>query len=143
MKRRKFIILLGAGTTLPLIIAARKNSASKDAFPHNTIAMDNEFHTVCSVEQLNEKGMVLVKKTPIGEVLVVKDRSKNVIAVNPKCTHKGCIVEWKDKNQTFDCPCHGSRFSKDGNTLNGPANKPLTKYVTKIEGDSVLVQKTS
>lgn len=143
MKRRKFIILLGAGSTIPLIIAARKNSTSKDTLLPNTLTMDNEFHAVCSIDQLNEKGMVLVKKTPMGEVLVVKDHSKNVIAVNPKCTHKGCIVEWKDKNQTFDCPCHGSRFSKDGNTVNGPAKKPLTKYVTKIEGQSVLVKRTS
>ena len=40
----------------------------------------------------------------------------------PRCPHLGCALKWNKQERSWDCSCHGSRFSEDGHLLDGPAN---------------------
>ena len=61
-------------------------------------------------------------------IAVYKDEDHNVHAVNSACTHIKCTVGWNNTEKTWDCPCHGSRFSIDGEMLTAPARKDLEKF---------------
>ena len=56
---------------------------------------------------------------------VWKSKNGRPRAVSASCTHAGCIVTWNNADLTWDCPCHGSVFSADGQVIHGPATKPL------------------
>ncbi|HET7869754.1 MAG TPA: universal stress protein [Actinomycetota bacterium] len=59
------------------------------------------------------------------KVAVYRDEKGVVHALSAKCTHMGCTVKWNPTQKTWDCPCHGSRYSPTGQVVNGPAAKPL------------------
>lgn len=44
-----------------------------------------------------------------------------------RCPHLGCALKWNAYEHSWDCPCHGSRFTEDGRVINGPANGDLKK----------------
>jgi glycine/D-amino acid oxidase-like deaminating enzyme/nitrite reductase/ring-hydroxylating ferredoxin subunit len=63
-----------------------------------------------------------------GEKLAVyKNEHGDVSALSPVCTHAGCIVNWNPTEKSWDCPCHGGRFSIDGHVVTGPPRKNLEK----------------
>ena len=60
-----------------------------------------------------------------------KDDKGELHAVNSACTHIKCTVAWNAAERSWDCPCHGSRFSFDGQVLTAPAQKNLQKVDLK------------
>ncbi|MEM7554485.1 MAG: FAD-dependent oxidoreductase [Cyanobacteria bacterium P01_A01_bin.84] len=63
------------------------------------------------------------------KVAVYKDESGKVNAVSAVCPHLGCIVSWNSGEKSWDCPCHGARFTCEGKVIQGPAVKDLEKKV--------------
>ncbi|MFQ5654387.1 MAG: ubiquinol-cytochrome c reductase iron-sulfur subunit [Planctomycetota bacterium] len=86
---------------------------------------------------------------PIGEVLSLPRRRLFVVrseqgyfAMSAVCTHLGCMVRHQEEDgspQAFFCPCHGSRFDKQGNVIGGPAPRPLRRLELTVEGGELVV----
>ncbi|HLO82119.1 MAG TPA: FAD-dependent oxidoreductase [Chitinophagaceae bacterium] len=64
---------------------------------------------------------------------VYKDKSGHLFAVNPVCPHLKCTVEWNSTELSWDCPCHGSRFSYTGELITGPATNNLEMYQLNMQ----------
>ena len=54
---------------------------------------------------------------------------KNLLTISKKrCPHMGCALKWNRKERSWDCPCHGSRFTKEGKLIDNPATGNLKGY---------------
>jgi Rieske Fe-S protein len=63
--------------------------------------------------------------------------SGEITALLASCTHQGCQPE--PVADRLACPCHGSEFGFDGSVLQGPAERPLTRYPVTVEGSELVV----
>jgi glycine/D-amino acid oxidase-like deaminating enzyme/nitrite reductase/ring-hydroxylating ferredoxin subunit len=84
------------------------------------------------------KGTVELTALKNGEAAIIKkdetkigayrDESGRFHLVSVECTHLKCMVLWNNDEKSWDCPCHGSRFTYEGKVMNGPANANLPYY---------------
>lgn len=145
MKRRQFVNLFSVSLFLsftPLFVTASYATKPKPK-PKLKPKTTENWISVGTVAELDNNGQILQEKTSLGAVLVIgTSKSKNLIAVNPICTHLGCTVDWETEENIFLCPCHASEFTTEGKVQNGPATKPLLTYKTKIENNLIMVKQT-
>ncbi|HJT26545.1 MAG TPA: FAD-dependent oxidoreductase [Pyrinomonadaceae bacterium] len=66
-----------------------------------------------------------IMRDGVSKIAMHRDENGNVHKLSAVCPHLGCIVAWNSTEQTWDCPCHGSRFSAEGRVYQGPANNDL------------------
>lgn len=133
MKRREFINWAGLGliaSYLPVALVACGESEV------NNTANAEELLSIGTVSQLDEAGFLLDKEA---EVLVIKDSQGEIKAVNPTCTHQGCIVDWSADEDRFICPCHNAKYAPDGEVLAKPAPSSLSTYQVQEDSGNILV----
>ncbi|MFQ5797208.1 MAG: ubiquinol-cytochrome c reductase iron-sulfur subunit [Bacteroidota bacterium] len=73
------------------------------------------------------------------KVFIVRAREGYFYALSSVCTHLGCLTHWKSEEAIIACPCHGSRFDKEGKVLKGPAPRPLPKFSMGLDEQGQLV----
>ena len=66
-----------------------------------------------------------IMRDGLAKIAVYRDDAGNVHKRSAVCPHLGCVVAWNSSEQTWDCPCHGSRFNAEGRVYQGPANSDL------------------
>ena len=71
------------------------------------------------------QGKIIERKG--AKVAAFRDAAGAVTLRSAICTHMGCTVGWNTAEQTWDCPCHGSRFKPTGDVISGPAEAPLSE----------------
>ena len=68
-------------------------------------------------------GIVFLNGEKVG---VYKETNGTLHAVDIRCPHLGCQLEWNPDEQSWDCPCHGSRFDLYGRLISGPAQEDIS-----------------
>ncbi len=61
------------------------------------------------------------------QTAVYRDEQGHLHAMTPVCTHLGCIVGWNNAEKSWDCPCHGGRYSATGTVIEGPPTQDLAE----------------
>lgn len=78
-------------------------------------------------ERALEPGQGALIRHGLRPVAVYRDMDGAFHHMSAICPHLKCIVNWNSSEQTWDCPCHGSRFDRRGVVINGPANRNLAR----------------
>ena len=81
---------------------------------------------VDSAEALKPGEGALVREG-LHKIAAYRTRDGALVRRSAACTHMGCVVQWNPFEKCWDCPCHGSQFSAEGEVLNGPAVKALAE----------------
>lgn len=83
---------------------------------------------------------------PVNSVSFLREQQIYVVrtaegftALSAVCTHLGCITEWHPDDNLIECPCHGSKFKRDGVKVAGPAPRPLPHLSVQLAPDGQLV----
>ena len=97
----------------------------------NVAAQYKDYVTPGEVSDENEiiPGTGNVIRRGLAKVAVYCDFEGHKHEMSAVCPHLGCIVKWNELEKSWDCPCHGSRFSAMGEVLAGPALTGLDKSV--------------
>ena len=75
-----------------------------------------------------EGGMI---SSGLKKIAIYRDINNRLHTFNAACPHLGCVVQWNAEEKTFDCPCHGSRFTNEGIVINGPSTENLKRVRIK------------
>lgn len=150
MNRREFMTWAGAGllaTSLPVALAACSSSVTTNptpsALPVPGILPEDgaAMRPIASLTDL-KPGVPFEGKIDGKPFAISGNPSKpeSIVAVNPTCTHKGCITPWNADTKQFVCPCHGASFDDSGKVLKGPADKPLASYAVTVKDGKIFTK---
>lgn len=73
------------------------------------------------------------------KVFVIRKPTGAIYTMSAVCTHLGCLTFFKQRDGIIACPCHGSKFTKEGDVIEGPAPSSLPRYYVELNDRSQLV----
>ena len=63
----------------------------------------------------------------------ISNSDQGVVALYNVCVHLGCLYGWQPVTTRFECPCHGSKYQKNGTYIEGPAPRSLDRFVIQFK----------
>jgi cytochrome b6-f complex iron-sulfur subunit len=92
---------------------------------------------------ISDVGSAVLVEASVGGIhrfiLVARTSDDLFAAVNGVCTHEGCTVSLS-AGCVYVCPCHGSRYTRDGEVVQGPAPAALPRFAIRREGDRLYIE---
>lgn len=95
----------------------------------NVAAQYSDYVTAGDIKSEDElkPGQGAVMRHGLSKIAVYRDENGAIHKRSAVCPHLGCVVAWNACEKTWDCPCHGSRYSAEGRVYQGPANTDLSE----------------
>ncbi|MBI3953552.1 MAG: ubiquinol-cytochrome c reductase iron-sulfur subunit [Chloroflexi bacterium] len=147
LSRREFITI-GWWAAAGLVLTEISAGVIYSLWPKDKPKAKVEAFVAGTLDQFKLGEPVLFKK----QRLYLSRVPEGVIAFSTKCTHLGCFVPWRADDPSedepgkfntgkgrFNCPCHGSIYTRYGVRVAGPAPRPLDWYNVKLDGSKVVV----
>ena len=75
-------------------------------------------------------------------VWVVRN-TERLFVIYARCTHLGCTPDWKQSENKFKCPCHGSGYDSEGVNFEGPAPRPMDRAQVTLDATGRIVVDTA
>ena len=116
--------------------------ASNMAWQYTDWILPSEVRSVDDIRA----GSGAVIRRGVQRIAVYRDSTGELHEMSAKCTHLGCVVKWNDGENTWDCPCHGSRFDAFGQVLGGPAVnalEPMESPPPRVAPSAAFVERRS
>lgn len=74
----------------------------------------------------------------------ISQSEEGVVALYNVCVHLGCLYGWQPVTNRFECPCHGSKYQKNGTYIEGPAPRSLDRFVIQfIDPSGTVLSETN
>lgn len=131
ISRREFLGLASLWTTIVSFLTVLAGT-----FRMTKASVHYEESLEFRIGKADEFPVGTLKKLDDKNVFIFSD-SDGLHAISSVCTHLGCVVSATDWG--FQCPCHGSKFNKQGKVIGGPAPRPLQWYKISKHVDGNLV----
>ncbi len=133
LNRREFFVKLGLGS---LSIAA----AGTTVFAYQFLSPNVLFELSPIVNAGKPESYPVDSVTlDVNTGIYLVHGQEGFFALSAVCTHLGCLTAWKPELGIIACPCHGSKFKRDGEKIEGPAPKPLPWLRTWLSDDGDLM----
>jgi cytochrome b6-f complex iron-sulfur subunit len=141
---------VASGATLATLLTACSSGSSSSSSPTapsappSLLGVSNGVFTGTGVRvtaagsALTDVGGAVLVQSIAGVFLLSRTSATAFSAIEAVCTHEGCTITGSD-GDIYVCPCHGSRYNRSGQVVNGPATASLRKYATTFADGVVTI----
>jgi cytochrome b6-f complex iron-sulfur subunit len=134
ISRRYFLELVGGGA---ILIAGVGSAAVIGQYLSPNVLREPALRFKAGpAESFSPDSITLDKEQ---RVFIIRAKEGYFYAMSAVCTHLGCIANWKPDDGVVACPCHGSKFNREGVVVDGPAPRPLPRFSVSLDEQGQLV----
>ncbi len=134
---RRQLLKAGAAVVGGLAMGAGLSGCGADAQLNEDVEID-----LSSIAELSSDGGIALAQEANAMfgfgIWVFRKSATEYVAFSGECTHAGCEVALR--GQRFECPCHDSHFGADGALIKGPAQSPLKRFATTLNGTLLTIR---
>ena len=110
--------------------SAATDGTTRSNGAQRTIAVPVSGTALLLIDVINDlafEGSAAIVEQKGKKLAAYRDRAGHLTVRSAICSHMACTVRWNTAERTWDCPCHGSRFTPTGEVISGPAEAPLDR----------------